>query len=87
MTHRHKLDIRYLARYGDVLTETPFYLVRDPAVTTGPGTGSSSAVRRAASAPGAPGTYRWLQHPTKPHHSSSGPSAHAAARLSVLSTR
>jgi hypothetical protein len=87
MTHRHTLDIRYLARYGDVLTETPFYLVRDPAVAHGTGnwvfiSGAACVVRA-----GPPGIYHWLPHPSKPHHSSAGPTAHAAALLSALGTR
>ena len=87
MTHRHKLDIRYLARYGDVLTETPFYLVRDPAVTHGTGNWVFISGAACAVSTGPPGIYRWLPHPSKPHHSSSGPSAHVAAPLSALGTR
>ena len=37
MTHRHRLDIRYRTRYGDVWTNTPFYMVKDSAVAHGRG--------------------------------------------------
>ena len=37
MTYHHRLDVRYLARYGDAWTETPFYLVRDATATHGTG--------------------------------------------------
>ena len=87
MTHRHKLDIRYLARYGDVWTETPFYLVRDPAVTHG--TGNWVFVSGAACGinAGHAGTYHWLPHPSRPHQRPAGPRAHVAAQPSAPNTR
>lgn len=87
MTHRHKLDIRYLARYGDVWTKTPFYLVRDPAVTHG--TGNWVFVSGAACGinPGHAGIYHWLPHPSRPHQRPSSPRAHVAAQPSAPSTR
>jgi hypothetical protein len=81
MTHRHVLDIRYLARYGDAWTQTPFYLVRDIAVAHGTGNWAfvSGAACRISHGPA--GTYHWLVHPTKPRHKA--PSAHAARRPSA----
>jgi hypothetical protein len=37
MTGRHRLDVRYLARFGDVWTNSPFYMVRDGTVGHGRG--------------------------------------------------
>ena len=84
MTGRHILDVRYLARYGDVWTKTPFYLVRDIAAQHGAGnwifvSGAACGIKT-----GHPGTYHWLPRPPKPpHHHKSGPSAHVAAAASA----
>ena len=88
MTRRHVIDVRYMARYGDAWTQTPFYLVRD--IDVAHGTGNWVFVSGAACAikVGRAGTYRWLPHPRKPHHRQ--PSAHVArppdgsVRLSTL---
>ena len=64
MTDRHKLDIRYRARYGDALDQHAFYLVRDTEVVHG--TGNWVFVSGAAcgvDAPAHPGIYHWLPHP------------------------
>jgi len=79
MTHRHILDIRYLARYGDAWTRTPFYLVRDIAAVHGTGnwifvSGAACGIKT-----GPPGTYHWLPQPSTSHHHNSKPSAHTAA--------
>ncbi len=76
MTRRHRIDIRYMARYGDAWTNTAFYLVRDTDV--GHGTGNWVFISAAACGVnvGPPGAYHWLAHPTKPHHKA--PSAHVA---------
>jgi hypothetical protein len=76
MTHRHRLDVRYMARYGDAWTHTAFYLVRD--IEAQHGTGNWVFISGAACGltVGHPGTYRWLTHPSKPHRRP--PSAHAA---------
>ena len=76
MTHRHRIDVRYMARYGDAWTHTPFYLVRDIDVTHGTGnwvfiSGAACHVKA-----GPAGTYHWLTHPSKPAHHT--PSAHVA---------
>jgi len=84
MTHRHVLDIRYLARYTDAWTKRPFYLVRDIAAKHGSGNwvfvgGAACNIRV-----GHPGSYHWLPRPSVPvHHKPSGPSAHAAAPASA----
>jgi hypothetical protein len=84
MTGRHVLDVRYLARYGDAWTNTPFYMVRDVAARHGAGnwvfvSGAACVIKT-----GHPGTYHWLPRPPKPpHHHKSGPSAHAAAATSA----
>jgi hypothetical protein len=67
MTHRHRLDIRYLARYGDAWTRTPFYLVRDPAVAHGTGNWVFVSGVACGISAGSAGTYHWLPHPSKPH--------------------
>lgn len=66
MTHRHDIDIRYLARYGDAWTKSPFYLVRDVAVAHG--TGNWVFVSGAACGihAGSARVYHWLPHPHKP---------------------
>ena len=76
MTARHRIDLRYLARYGDAWTQNAFYLVRDTDV--GHGTGNWAFISAAACgvSAGPPGTYHWLTNPTKPHHKA--PSAHIA---------
>jgi hypothetical protein len=76
MTHRHRLDVRYMARYGDAWTHTPFYLVRDIDVAHGTGNWVFISGAACGVSTGRPGTYRWLPHPTKPSHAA--PSAHAA---------
>ena len=76
MTRRHTLDIRYLALYGDAWTHTPFYLVRDIAVAHGTGNWVFISGAACGISAGHPGTYRWLPHPTKHHHT--GPAAHTA---------
>jgi hypothetical protein len=84
MTGRHILDVRYLARYGDVWTKTPFYLVRDIAAQHGAGnwifvSGAACGIKT-----GPPGTYHWLPRPPKPpKHHKPGPSAHVAAAASA----
>jgi hypothetical protein len=77
MTRRHRLDVRYLARYGDAWTHTPFYLVRDEEV--GHGSGNWVFVSGAAChiSTGAPGTYHWLTDPSKPP--AKRPTAHTAS--------
>jgi len=62
-THRHRLDIRYMARYGDVQNGHPYYMVRDTAALHGTGnwvfiSGDACGVRV-----GHFGTYR-----TEPNH-------------------
>jgi hypothetical protein len=83
MTHRHVLDVRYLARYGDAWTKTPFYLVRDISAAHGKGnwifvSGAACGIRV-----GHPGAYHWLPRPSHPSHHHKPkhrqPSAHAAA--------
>ena len=79
MTARHVLDVRYKARYGDALTHSPFYLVRD--INAVHGTGNWVFVSGAACgiSTGSPGSYHWLPRPPTPKHKKpSGPSAHAA---------
>jgi hypothetical protein len=79
MTARHVLDVRYKARYGDALTRSPFYLVRD--INVQHGTGNWVFVSGAACgiSTGRPGSYHWLPRPATPkHRKPSGPSAHAA---------
>ena len=66
-TAGHRLDIRYLARYGDVWTNNPFYLVRDQAAHHGSGnwvfvSGAACSVRV-----GHPGTYHWLPNSSRTH--------------------
>jgi hypothetical protein len=61
-TYRHSIDIRYLARYGDVWTGNPYYMVRDPQIGHGRGNWvfvSGLACRIVA---GPTGTYR---HPPR----------------------
>ena len=71
MTHRHKLDIRYLARYGDVWTHSPFYLVRDVAVGHGAGNWVFISGAACQISAGHPGTYHWLPHAPAHHHKGS----------------
>jgi hypothetical protein len=82
MTRRHRLDVRYMARYGDAWTHTAFYLVRD--IDAQHGTGNWVFISGAACGitVGPPGAYHWLTHPSRPHHGA--PSAHIA--LDVLDT-
>ena len=57
-TQRHRLDIRYLARYGDAYNSHPFYMVRDGQIGHGQGDWvfiSGAACRIVA---GPVGTYR-----------------------------
>jgi hypothetical protein len=61
-TSRHRLDVRYRARYGDVLTETPFYLVRDTTATHGTGNWVFISGAACAVSVGPAGTYHWLSH-------------------------
>jgi hypothetical protein len=82
MTRRHRLDVRYMARYGDAWTHTAFYLVRDIDVEHGTGNWVFISGAACGLSVGPPGTYHWLTHPGKPHHRT--PSAHAA--LDVLYT-
>jgi len=77
MTRRHRLDVRYMARYGDAWTNTPFYLVRDIDVAHGTGNWVFISGAACGVATGPPGTYRWLPHPSKPHHHKA-PTAHVA---------
>jgi len=72
MTHRHKLDIRYLARFGDVWTRSPFYLVRDIDVVHGTGNWVFISGAACQISAGHPGTYRWLPHAPPRHHRASG---------------
>jgi hypothetical protein len=81
MTHRHVLDIRYQARYGDAWTQSPFYLVRDVAVAHGTGNWAFVSGAACRISHGPVGAYHWLAHPTKPRHKA--PSAHAARRPSA----
>jgi hypothetical protein len=71
MTHRHIIDIRYLARYGDAWTHTPFYLVRDIAAQHGTGNWVFVSGAACAISAGHPGSYHWLPHPSK--HKKPGP--------------
>jgi hypothetical protein len=79
MIDRHRVDVRYMARYGDAWTHTSFYLVRDVDVAHGTGNWVFISAAACGVTAGPPGTYRWLPHPSKPakpkHRS---PSAHAA---------
>ncbi len=76
MTHRHRLDIRYEARYGDAWTHTPFYLVRDEAASHGTGNWVFVSGVACRISVGRPGSYHWLPQPRKPHKKP--PSAHIA---------
>lgn len=84
MTGGHVLDVRYLARYGDVWTNTPFYMVRDVEAHHGAGnwvfvSGAACGIRT-----GRPGAYHHLpRRPKHKHHAKSGPSAHAARAASA----
>ena len=83
MTGRHVLDVRYLARYGDAWTNTPFYMVRDISARHGAGnwvfvSGAACGIKT-----GHPGTYHWLPRVPKRHHHKSGPSAHVARAASA----
>jgi len=62
-THHHRLDVRYLARYGDVWTDSAFYLVKDGQI--GHGTADWVFISGAACAVsvGPTGTYH-----TEPRH-------------------
>jgi len=66
-THRHRLDIRYRARYGDAWVKSPFYLVRDEAAMHGTGNWAFVSGLACAISAGHPGAYRWLPHPSTPH--------------------
>jgi hypothetical protein len=67
-THRDKIDIRYLARYGDVWTNSPFYLVRDVSAPHGAGNWVFVSGAACGISAGHPGVYRWLPHTPPGHH-------------------
>jgi hypothetical protein len=83
MTGRHVLDVRYMARYGDAWTNTPFYMVRDIAAHHGAGnwvfvSGAACAIKT-----GYPGAYHRLPSRPQHHHHKSRPSAHVARSASA----
>jgi hypothetical protein len=59
-TQGHKLDVRYLARYGDVWTDSPFYMVRDEAVGHGQADWVFISGRACGVVPGHAGSYHTL---------------------------
>ena len=83
MTARHRVDVRYRARYGDAWTNTPFYLVRDIDATHGSGNWVFISGAACHVSVGPPGTYHWLVRPPKPRHKA--PSAHMASAASAPS--
>jgi hypothetical protein len=84
MTHRHVLDVRYLARYGDAWTKGPFYLVRDIAAQHGTGNWVFVSGAACGIKVGHAGSYHWLPRPSAPSHKpSTGPQAHTAAGASA----
>ena len=83
MTGRHVLDVRYMARYGDAWTNTPFYMVRDIAANHGAGNWVFVSGAACGLKTGHPGAYHWLPRRPKHHHHKSGPSAHVARTASA----
>ena len=57
-THRHGLDVRYLARYGDFQNQHPYYMVRDTSVVHGTGNWVFISADACRLTVGPAGTYR-----------------------------
>jgi len=56
-TSRHRLDVRYLARYGDFQNNHPYYLVRDTGVAHGAGNWVFISGNACGVVVGPPGSY------------------------------
>ena len=59
-TLRHPLDVRYLARYPDSRSGSPFYMVRDAAIGHGVGDWVFISARACGVVPGPIGSYHTI---------------------------